>query len=134
MQTFIDDKAKAQKTLDQQTLKFLETFWKVQVGKDLLIRILEFLLKMFSPGVWVYFYSFVEQQQLLDNCLGAVSNDYSMTGLKHTIANPPFSINISNIDWWDRKAVKDTVTRGEDIIKNFERGIDDIIFRDGDMY
>jgi hypothetical protein len=114
------DKVKAQSNLDNAVSIFLENFWKTQCSKGWPNRTLEFLLKMFSPGVWVYMYEFIQQQIKLDEAENSVSQDFTIEGLRHTLDNLPFAINVSNIDWWDVKAVKDAMGRFERIIKEYE--------------
>lgn len=135
VQTIIEDKARAQSNLDTAVTKFISEFGTTMVGRGWPNRMLEFLLKIFSPGVYAYFYGFIEQQMQLDEALGAVSKDYSVAGLKHTVANAPFNIDISNIDWKDRQAVKENIDRAQAIVKAFDAQMDDLRFDDrGDFY
>ncbi|QDB74992.1 MAG: RNA-dependent RNA polymerase [Neofusicoccum parvum mitovirus 1] len=135
VQTIIEDRAKAQSNLDQAVAKFLSEFGTTLVSQGWPNRMLEFLLKIFSPGVFAYFYNFIEQQMSLDEALGAVSKDYSMAGLKHTVANTPFNIDVSNIDWKDRTAVKENIERARAICKAFEVQMNDLNFSEnGDIY
>jgi len=135
LQTWIWDKAKAQSNLDAASLYFVQNFWSIMTTHGWPNRILEFLLKLVGPGVWSYFLNFVEQQRTLDNALGAVSKDFSVSGLQHAVQNAPFNIDISNIDWKDRTAVKENIDRANDIVKAFDQQLDDLRFDErGDFY
>jgi len=135
LQTWIWDKAKAQSNLDAASLYFIQNFWSTMTTRGWPNRILEFLLKLIGPGVWSYFLNFVEQQRTLDNALGAVSKDFSVSGLQQAVLNAPFNIDISNIDWKDRTAVKENIDRANDIIKAFDQQLADLNFNDrGDFY
>lgn len=135
VQTIIEDKAKAQSNLDASVAKFLSEFGTTMVSRGWPNRVLEFLLKIVSPGVFAYFYGFIEQQKSLDEALDSISKDYSMAGLKHTVANTPFNIDVSNIDWKDKKAVQENIDRARAICKAFEVQMNDLSFSDaGDFY
>jgi len=135
VQTIIWDKAKAQSNLDANVVYFLNNFESTLVGKGWPNRLLEYLLKIFSPGVWAYYFNFVEQQIALDSALGAVSGDYSWQGLQELVANTPFNIDISNIDWKDRLAVKESIERGSAIVKAHEQQLLDMDFdNSGNFY
>lgn len=135
VQTIIWDKAKAQSNLDANVVYFLKNFESTLVGKGWPNRLIEYLLKIVSPGVWAYYFNFVEQQIALDSALGAVSGDYSMQGLQKLVSSPPFNIDISNIDWKDRTLVKETIERANDIVKAFDQQLADLSFSDtGDFY
>jgi hypothetical protein len=135
VQVIIQDKAKAQSNLDKAVVHFIQNFWCTMTSKGWPNRVLEFLLKIVGPGVWAYFYGFIEQQQALNDAIGCLSKDYSVSGLLHTVAHSPFSIDVSKIDWKDRAAVKENVERGRAIVEAHERQMSDLNFDEsGDFY
>jgi hypothetical protein len=131
IQTIIEDKAKAQSNLDDAIKYFSHNWWSTMVARDWPNRMLEFLLKLFSPGWWAYVSNFADKQLHLDSIsVGAYSQNYTVEGLIDLISHDPFSINVQNIDWKDRDAVQKSIERGQAILKAWDQQLDDLLFID----
>jgi len=101
------------------------------VARDWPNRMLEFLLKGFSPGWWAYVSNFADKQLHLDSIsVGAYSQNYTVEGLIDLISHDPFSINVQNIDWKDRDTVQKSIERGQAILKAWDQQLDDLLFID----
>lgn len=128
VQVIIEDRAKAQSNLNDAVKYFSNNWWKTMTARGWPNRMLEFLLKVISPGWWAYVSNFADKQLELDASLGCLSGDYSVQGLIHTISHDPFAIDVQNIDWKDRDAVKSSVERGSRILKAYDIQMDDLMF------
>ena len=64
----------------------------------------------------------------MNEALGAVSKDFTVSGLQYAVQNAPFNIDFSNIDWKDRTAVKENIDRANAIVKAFEQQLADLEF------
>lgn len=119
LQDKLDTTRNAIKSLDASVVYFLNNFWKMHTSKGWPNRLLEACLKMMGPGVWAYFYSFIETKLALDESLQS-RGDGSWANIQ-ALAQANDAINVSNIDWRERDKVKESIERAAKLVANYER-------------
>lgn len=133
LQVEINEKAKAQSNLDGAVLYFIRNFWKIQTARGWPNRMLEFLLKVISPGVWTYYAEFITQQLAISQFSNSTSG-FDWAGLAQHLSKTPLSLDVGNVNWKSREQVRKVSENARAIMAAIDQQLEDLRFIDGDFY
>jgi hypothetical protein len=119
LQLRIDDKREATKTFLAEREFFYRNWWKTFSTKNAPHRILEFLLKVWGPGFWIYAIDFIKcEADLAKSTLLNVDPTWSVI---QKMAREDVSINVSSIDWTQKRLVQKQASRYKKLWNEIER-------------
>jgi hypothetical protein len=94
---------------------------------------LEFLLKVISPGVWAYYAEFITQQLAISQFSNSTSG-FDWAGLAQHLSKTPLSLDVGNVDWKSREQVRKVSENARAIMAAIDQQLEDLRFIDGDFY
>lgn len=98
------DQVQALEQLNKEMEYFYQNWWKITVSKSWPSRVLELLLKLVSPGFWVYGFAFVKSKASMENGL-ALDSAPSWESILDLLINTE-AFNAPSVQWSDRRVVK----------------------------
>nr|UIW13840.1 MAG: RNA-dependent RNA polymerase [Rhizoctonia solani mitovirus 67] len=126
LQDRLNAKRNAIKQLDTNIAYFLDNFWKLQVGRSWPNRMLEFCLKVFSPGPWAYFLEFIQTKLDLEQAVPS-ANSGSWSNIQDLAKGSP-AINIVDIDWRKKDQIREAIERAKVIVNTYEESQKDVFY------
>jgi hypothetical protein len=98
------------------------------------IRTLDFLLRIFSPALWIYLADLVQTKTSTEAALGAVSKSGSWDDIRLLVQSTN-AINVVDVDWRQRNQVRESIFVAKRIVLLFDQTKSDL-FQDseGDFY
>lgn len=127
LQDRLDTNRKAIEQLEVNIKYFLENFWKIQVSRSWPNRMLEFLLKVLSPGPWAYFYEYISAKLDLAEGISKAGKSGSWSNI-YDLVKDNSAINVANIDWRRKEQVRQAVERAKVIMRTYEESQRDIFY------
>jgi hypothetical protein len=96
---------------------------------------LEFCLKLISPGPWAYFYEYISAKLDLEAELAKPSGSGSWSNI-HDLVKENTAINIVDIDWRKKEAIRIAIERAGHIVKTYDESQKDFFHMDdsGNFY
>jgi hypothetical protein len=116
-------------TLDSNVLYFVQVFWRIQVSRTWPNRMLEFCLKLLSPGPWAYFFEFVRTKLDLENELAKPSGSGSWSNI-HDLVKDNKAINVNTIDWRKKEEIRLSIERAAKIRRTYDESSQDFFAMD----
>jgi len=128
----VSNNMKAKVNLEDAIKYFSHNWLNTMTARGWPNRMLEFLLKIFGPGWWIYVSNFSEKRDALNQELRAFDKKVSegqtpLDKLILAISSDPYSVNVQNIDWKDREMVKKQIEYGKAITQRVQAQYDDLI-------
>lgn len=121
----IEDYRKGLVKLQEEYDYFLNNWWRVYTSRSWPMRVLEFTLKLFGPGFWIYAFNFIES---IDESSSMNPVDAYRTGSWEDIYNLGSRVAYlgqSTIDWRKQEHVKKLVNNVIRLNSYFERSYDE---------
>jgi len=135
LQDKLETNRKAVVTLDVNIAFFLNNFWKIQVSSTWPNRMLEFCLKILSPGPWAYFYELSRTKLDLEQEAASTPGSGSWSNI-HDLVKNNNAINVNSIDWRKKDQIRLAIERGRRIVEIYEESQKDFTYMDdsGNFY
>jgi len=96
---------------------------------------LEFCLKVLSPGPWAYFYEFIQTKLDLEQEAASTPGSGSWSNI-HDLVKSNNAINVNSIDWRRKEQIRLAIERGQRIVDTYDESQRDFSYVDdsGNFY
>jgi hypothetical protein len=113
-----DDIREAKVKLQENEKFFYHNWWKTFVTRSWPLRLLEAILKCVGPGFWIYALSFEESEKALTERELELSKTRIRWDTVFTLVESDQQLNLSSIDWTNKKLIKDNSRKMRRIINS----------------
>lgn len=125
-QNFLNEWRESMLSNQKEKEHFYTTWWKVYSSNGWPSRVLEALLKLFGPGFWIYAFSFLEARETFAKPCPIHTYGYDNLVEIQRMVNLDPLLNLSSIDWREKKKISKYDSKVKHIANEFDRTLSEM--------